>query len=61
MFFRALSTDEEVQFRAWTRSNYRPGEAIDGAWHPAVRDEARKMNVEQANATNIGEEEQADG
>lgn len=46
MIFRQLSADEEARFRAWARTNYRPGDPIDGCWHPVVGDEAKKMNAE---------------
>ena len=40
-FFRALTADEEVEFRQWARDNWRPGDPVEPAWHPVVRDECR--------------------
>ena len=45
-FFRELNNDEEAEFRAWARDNYTPGEKVKACWHPALRDECRKMNEE---------------
>lgn len=38
--WRTLSTAEEVDFRTWAHENYKPGDAINAAWHPVVQHEA---------------------
>lgn len=48
MFFRKLSTEEEARFRAWARTNYRPGDPIDGCWHVVTQSECIAMNAERA-------------
>ena len=48
MMFRALTRAEEAHFRKWARSNYTPGEAIQGYWHPVVQDECAAINKEVA-------------
>jgi len=44
MFFRTLTSAEETKFRAWARSNYKPGSEIQGSWHPVVQDECVEIN-----------------
>ena len=44
--FRTLTPEEEAQFRAWARQNYKRLEPIKGVWHPVVQDECRKINEE---------------
>ena len=48
MMFRQLSTEEESDFRAWARENYKPGEPIKGIWHPIIQEECVCINREQA-------------
>lgn len=48
MFFRALSANEEIQFRQWARDNYEPGSAIDGAWHPTIQATCAEINRARA-------------
>jgi hypothetical protein len=43
--FRQLSPVEQEQFRGWARANYRPGDPIDRAWHPIVREECAAINA----------------
>lgn len=38
-FFRPLTPEEEADFRQWARDNWKPGDEINGLWHPVVRDE----------------------
>jgi hypothetical protein len=45
-FFRKLSSEEELEFRAWARENYEPNGNISELWHPVVRDECEKINNE---------------
>jgi len=47
-WFRPLTTEEEQEFRRWARENWEPGREVNGLWHPVVRDECRKMEVEYA-------------
>jgi hypothetical protein len=44
--FRELDAAEEAEFRKWARDNWKPGMPISDVWHPAVRDEIRKMQEE---------------
>lgn len=46
--FRKLTPKEESKFKAWARSNYKPGEPIEGIWHPVVQEECVQMNREWA-------------
>jgi hypothetical protein len=48
MIFRTLTAVDEARFRAWSRSNYRPGDPISGTWHPITQAEAVAMNNERA-------------
>lgn len=45
--FRSLSSEEEQQFRAWARENFKPWSKINEVWHPVVRDECEKINAEK--------------
>lgn len=38
-FFRTLTPAEEEEFRQWARDNWKPGDEVNGLWHPVVRDE----------------------
>jgi len=44
--FKVLTEEEAVEYRQWARDNYVPGDDIPGIWHPIVREECEKMNVE---------------
>lgn len=44
--FRELSSEEEGEFRAHARANYRLGDEIDDIFHPIWKDEANLMNEE---------------
>lgn len=59
--FRELSSEEEKEFRQWSRSNYKPFDDIRGIWHPIVQDECIKMNEEAGRrfAADISYEERA--
>lgn len=60
MFFRKLSAEEEARFCAWAKTNYRPGEPIDGAWHPIVQRACAELNRERAVfVTDDGEESES--
>jgi len=48
MFFRQLSTTEEMKFRRWARTNYKPGSEIPGHWHPVVVEECARIQRERA-------------
>jgi hypothetical protein len=43
---RSLTAEEVVEFRAWARANYTPGEPINALWHTIIRDECAMMNAE---------------
>ena len=45
-FFKELSPEEETQFRGWARRKYNLGAEIKNVWHPVVRDECERMNLE---------------
>jgi hypothetical protein len=42
--YRKLSPEEEIDHRNWAKENYKPGQDIDGRWHPTVQDECVKIN-----------------
>lgn len=44
--FRTLDPQEEQQFRGWAREHWTPGDPVNPVWHPVVRDEIRRMQVE---------------
>ena len=46
MEFRTLAPEELPKFRQWARENYTPGDSINELWHPAVRSECDRMNVQ---------------
>ena len=46
MIYRYLTDDEEVQFRAHARTNYKPFTPIEGVWHPVYQDECVRINHE---------------
>ncbi len=37
--------------KQWAREHYRPGESIDGYWHPVIREECARMNAEARGET----------
>ena len=43
-----LTPAEETDSRAWTRVNYTVGSEVDPTWHPIVRLECYRMNLEAA-------------
>lgn len=45
--FKPLKEDEQILYRDWARKHYNPGDEIKGVWHPIVRAECERMNVEQ--------------
>jgi hypothetical protein len=44
--FKKLSPKKEAEFRAWARKNHHPGDKIDPLWHPIVKDECEKIDLE---------------
>lgn len=56
--FRKLSESELAKFAKWARDNYRPGNEISEVWHPAVRAECERMNLEDTQAHGREEKEQ---
>lgn len=46
MLFKKLRDDELVKYVKWARDNYTPGQEVDPLWHPAVRVECERMNLE---------------
>ncbi len=45
--FRSVSDLERSIFIWWARDHYKPGDEIDGRWHPVIRAECETMNAEQ--------------
>jgi hypothetical protein len=45
--FKPLNNEELVAYADWARGNYIPGTSINTTWHPAVRLECEKMNLEE--------------
>ena len=43
-FFRQLNDTEIEEFRQWARDNHKAGDKIEGIWHPAVREECRRID-----------------
>ena len=44
--FRELDEQEQEEFEQWARDNYTPGDDISTLWHPVVREECARMNLE---------------
>ena len=42
--FRKLDDKETEEFKQWARDNYKAGEPVSELWHPAVRDECKRIN-----------------
>jgi hypothetical protein len=52
-FFKHLSSEEEKEFRQWTRENYDSYDREEfELFHPVVRDEIAKIDREYKNGTN---------
>jgi hypothetical protein len=47
LLFKELNEEETKEFRKWARENYKPNDAISTIWHPVVREECAKMNIER--------------
>lgn len=47
LVFRDLESGEEEKFRQWARDNFKKGEPASNLWHPAVRDEWKKLEEAQ--------------
>lgn len=43
---KKLTPEEEVEYRAWARENWRTGSSINITWHPIVLDEIQKISIE---------------
>jgi hypothetical protein len=46
MMFRELTEQEQKEFKEWARKNYAPHSKIDELWHPVIKHECLKINVE---------------
>lgn len=46
--FRPLAPEEQIALRSWARRHHRPGHRINPLWHPAIQNEAARMNAETA-------------
>jgi hypothetical protein len=44
--FRPLNAEQEAEFRAYARNNYKKLEPIEGTWHPVIQHECALMNAE---------------
>ena len=42
--FKALTTEEQAEFRRWARDNYTPLTTIEGHWHPEIQFECALIN-----------------
>ena len=49
--YRELNPEEEQDFRDWARENFKPGGEVNQAWHPVVRDECLKIELESKDFT----------
>ena len=47
ILFKELTAEEAKEFRGWARENYKPFDAIPIIWHPVVREECTKINIEK--------------
>jgi hypothetical protein len=45
-FFRTLDDEETDAFEQWARENYTAGDDVNPFWHPAVRNECKRINAE---------------
>jgi hypothetical protein len=43
-FFKDLSPKEVEQYKHWARANHSPGNAINGCWHPVIREECARID-----------------
>lgn len=46
MLFRSVSEEEAEEFRAWARANWEPGKACPSDYHPLVRHEWARLDLE---------------
>ena len=46
MMFKNMTEEEESDFQQWARDNYVPFTEIKNFWHPVVRLECARMDVE---------------
>jgi hypothetical protein len=49
---RELNDQEIIQFKAWARENYIPGDHISEIWHPIVQEECILINTEKKENSN---------
>jgi len=42
--FKALTTQETVDFEAWADANYQPLSEISGTWHPVIQARCTTIN-----------------
>jgi hypothetical protein len=43
-FFKDLDPAEVESFKQWARDNHSKGDAINGCWHPIIRDECARLD-----------------
>ena len=46
-FFRSLDDQETEEFKQWARDNHKPGDIIQGIWHPVIRKECERIDKER--------------
>jgi pyruvate/2-oxoacid:ferredoxin oxidoreductase beta subunit len=46
--FKDLSKEEETEFKQWARDNYKPHTNINELWHPIIKAECEKINLESS-------------
>lgn len=47
-FFRSLDDQEVNEFKQWARDNHKPGDTIQGIWHPVIREECQRIDQESS-------------
>jgi len=47
MIHRKLSAAEEIEYRDWARTVFKPGQEINPTWHPVVIEECEQMIEEE--------------
>jgi hypothetical protein len=48
--FKKLSPKQQAKYREWARKNYHPGDKIDPTWHPIIRAECERIEIEALQA-----------
>ena len=43
---RTLTPEQDIEYRRWAQLYFKPGKRISPLWHPVVKDECNKINIE---------------